>query len=187
MQDLVGRRGVAASVAYSRNSVTSERGDCVGRVWWRALCRVTHQVERARLFRKWITKGETFVFPEAWDVASARIFADAGCQCIGTSSAAIRWASGHRHALRAAATCRSMPILTAPPPCSRRTSVARSPLRWPWAAPALPSAIPSAMARTPCCPFPIWRRACRPRARPARRADIAPSSPRARTLISAAP
>jgi 2-methylisocitrate lyase-like PEP mutase family enzyme len=55
-----------------------------------------YQVERARTLRRWITKGETFVLPEAWDVASARMLGEAGCQCIGTSAAAIRWANGYR-------------------------------------------------------------------------------------------
>lgn len=54
------------------------------------------QIERVQTFRKWFTRGEVFVLPEAWDTASARVLLDAGFACVGTSAAAIAWSHGYR-------------------------------------------------------------------------------------------
>lgn len=54
------------------------------------------QKEKIRKFRRRLQTSETFVMPDVWDVASARIMADAGFEFIGTSSAAIGWCHGHK-------------------------------------------------------------------------------------------
>lgn len=51
------------------------------------------QIEKSRIFRD--LHRETFILPNAWDVASARIFEDAGFPAIGTSSAGIAFALGY--------------------------------------------------------------------------------------------
>ncbi|MGD9867022.1 MAG: isocitrate lyase/phosphoenolpyruvate mutase family protein [Hyphomicrobiales bacterium] len=51
--------------------------------------------DSARSLRKWLARGETFVLPEVWDVASARVMVDAGFKAVGTSAASIAWAQGY--------------------------------------------------------------------------------------------
>lgn len=53
------------------------------------------QKEKARRFRKRLHSRDTFVLPEAWDVASARVLADAGFDMIGISSTAVGWSRGY--------------------------------------------------------------------------------------------
>lgn len=52
------------------------------------------QKEKARKLRKRLHSGDTFMLPEAWDVATARLLADAGHEVIGVSTPAIAWARG---------------------------------------------------------------------------------------------
>ena len=54
------------------------------------------QKERARKYRKRLHSRDTFVMPEAWDVASARVLADAGFDMMGISTAAIAWSRGYQ-------------------------------------------------------------------------------------------
>lgn len=54
------------------------------------------QKEKIRKFRRRLQTSETFVMPEVWDVASARIMADAGFEFLGTSAAAIGWCLGYQ-------------------------------------------------------------------------------------------
>ncbi len=53
------------------------------------------QKDRIRKFRRRLQTSETFVMPEVWDVASARVMADAGFEFIGTSARAIGWCLGY--------------------------------------------------------------------------------------------
>jgi 2-methylisocitrate lyase-like PEP mutase family enzyme len=53
------------------------------------------QKEKIRKLRRRLQTGGTFVMPEVWDVASARIMADAGFEFIGTSAVAIGWCLGY--------------------------------------------------------------------------------------------
>src|SRR5215510_3591216 len=53
------------------------------------------QKERIRKFRRRLQTSETFVMPEVWDVASARVMAEAGFEFIGTSATAIGWSLGY--------------------------------------------------------------------------------------------
>jgi 2-methylisocitrate lyase-like PEP mutase family enzyme len=53
------------------------------------------QKEKARKLRKRLHSGEAFMIPEAWDVASARVFADAGHEVVGISSKAMAWSQGY--------------------------------------------------------------------------------------------
>jgi 2-methylisocitrate lyase-like PEP mutase family enzyme len=52
------------------------------------------QKEKLRRFRKRLHARETFILPEVWDVASARIMADAGFDLIGISAVSVAWAQG---------------------------------------------------------------------------------------------
>lgn len=54
------------------------------------------QKEKIRKLRRRLQTSETFVMPDVWDVASARIMADAGYEFIGTSAAAIAWSMGYQ-------------------------------------------------------------------------------------------
>jgi 2-methylisocitrate lyase-like PEP mutase family enzyme len=54
------------------------------------------QKEKIRKFRRRLQTSETFVMPDVWDVASARVMADAGFEFIGTSAVAIGWSLGYR-------------------------------------------------------------------------------------------
>jgi 2-methylisocitrate lyase-like PEP mutase family enzyme len=54
------------------------------------------QKEKIRKFRRRLQTSETFVMPDVWDVASARIMADAGYEFISTSATAIGWCSGYK-------------------------------------------------------------------------------------------
>ena len=54
----------------------------------------TTQVELARRFRELHRGGRILVLPNAWDVASARIFEAAGFPAVGTTSAGIAWSLG---------------------------------------------------------------------------------------------
>lgn len=54
------------------------------------------QKEKIRKLRRRLQTSETFVMPDVWDVASARIMADAGFEFIGTSATAIAWSLGYR-------------------------------------------------------------------------------------------
>jgi 2-methylisocitrate lyase-like PEP mutase family enzyme len=56
---------------------------------------VSGQKERIRKFRRRLQTTETFVMPEVWDVATARVMADAGFEFIGTSATAIGWSLGY--------------------------------------------------------------------------------------------
>ena len=53
--------------------------------------------DKARIFRKMLTTGNTFMLPEVQDVASALVLGDAGFTAVGTSARAIAWAWGHRN------------------------------------------------------------------------------------------
>ena len=53
------------------------------------------QLERARQFLALHSGGKTLLLPNAWDVASARIFEEAGFPAVGTSSAGIAFALGY--------------------------------------------------------------------------------------------
>jgi 2-methylisocitrate lyase-like PEP mutase family enzyme len=61
------------------------------------------QKERIRKFRRRLQTSDTFVMPEVWDVASARVMADAGFEFIGTSATAIGWSLGYPNEERIAA------------------------------------------------------------------------------------
>jgi 2-methylisocitrate lyase-like PEP mutase family enzyme len=61
------------------------------------------QKERIRKFRRRLQTSDTFVMPEVWDVASARVMADAGFEFIGTSATAIGWSLGYPNEERVAA------------------------------------------------------------------------------------
>src|SRR5512139_1245182 len=51
--------------------------------------------EKAEALRRLHAGPKTLVLPNAWDVASARLFAGAGAAAIATSSAGIAYALGH--------------------------------------------------------------------------------------------
>jgi len=51
--------------------------------------------EKAELFRKLHRKPKILILPNAWDVASARIFENAGFPAIGTSSAGVAFSLGY--------------------------------------------------------------------------------------------
>src|ERR1700716_138360 len=53
------------------------------------------QLERARQFIALHSGSKTLLLPNAWDVASARIFEDAGFPAVGTSSAGVAFALGY--------------------------------------------------------------------------------------------
>src|SRR5215472_9127220 len=53
------------------------------------------QSEKAELFREMHHRGRVLVLPNAWDVASARVFEDAGFAAIATSSAGIAAVFGY--------------------------------------------------------------------------------------------
>src|SRR6202790_3208212 len=55
----------------------------------------TTQAELARQFLALHDGRKTLVLPNAWDVASARIFEDAGFPAVGTSSAGVAFALGY--------------------------------------------------------------------------------------------
>jgi 2-methylisocitrate lyase-like PEP mutase family enzyme len=55
----------------------------------------TTQAERARQFLALHDGRKTLVLPNAWDVASARIFEEAGFPAVGTSSAGVAFALGY--------------------------------------------------------------------------------------------
>lgn len=55
---------------------------------------MAEQYDKARRFRELQEGSETFVMPYAWDAASAMIFAEAGFQCIGTTSGSVKWVNG---------------------------------------------------------------------------------------------
>jgi 2-methylisocitrate lyase-like PEP mutase family enzyme len=55
----------------------------------------TTQAERARQFLALHDGRKTLVLPNAWDVASARIFEEAGFPAVGTSSAGVAYALGY--------------------------------------------------------------------------------------------
>jgi 2-methylisocitrate lyase-like PEP mutase family enzyme len=54
------------------------------------------QKEKVRKFRRRLQTSETFVMPDVWDVASARVMADAGFEFIGISAQAIGWCLGYK-------------------------------------------------------------------------------------------
>ncbi len=56
--------------------------------------RLKEQKEKARRFRKRLQARDAFILPEIWDVASARVMADAGFDLIGISSISLAWAQG---------------------------------------------------------------------------------------------
>jgi 2-methylisocitrate lyase-like PEP mutase family enzyme len=53
------------------------------------------QKERIRKFRRRLQTSDTFVMPEVWDVASARVMTDAGFEFIGMSATALGWSLGY--------------------------------------------------------------------------------------------
>ena len=55
---------------------------------------LTEQKRKAELFRTMHTQGEVLVFPNVWDVASARLIEEAGFPAIATTSAGIAFAHG---------------------------------------------------------------------------------------------
>jgi len=54
-----------------------------------------NQQQNAERFRDLHTPSEILVLPNAWDVASAKLFAQAGLQAIGTTSAGIAYSLGY--------------------------------------------------------------------------------------------
>lgn len=62
----------------------------------------TRLAEKARRFRELHGSGGTFVMPNAWDAASARLLAARGFPAIATTSAGINWAHGLPDGLGAA-------------------------------------------------------------------------------------
>ncbi|MFF5923137.1 isocitrate lyase/phosphoenolpyruvate mutase family protein [Streptomyces flavochromogenes] len=50
--------------------------------------------DKARLFRSLHVPGRPVVLPNAWDVASARVVADAGAPAVATTSAGVAWSLG---------------------------------------------------------------------------------------------
>jgi 2-methylisocitrate lyase-like PEP mutase family enzyme len=60
------------------------------------------QKEKIRKLRRRLQTSDTFVMPEVWDVASARIMADAGFEFIGTSATAVGWCLGYQASERIA-------------------------------------------------------------------------------------
>lgn len=50
--------------------------------------------QSAELFRS-LHHGELLVLPNAWDALSARVFAEAGCQAVATTSAGVSWSLGY--------------------------------------------------------------------------------------------
>jgi 2-methylisocitrate lyase-like PEP mutase family enzyme len=53
------------------------------------------QIDKAGTFRRMHERSRILVLPNAWDVASARIFEDAGFPAIATTSAGVAWACGY--------------------------------------------------------------------------------------------
>ncbi|MEM7620037.1 MAG: isocitrate lyase/phosphoenolpyruvate mutase family protein [Pseudomonadota bacterium] len=53
------------------------------------------QLEKIKVFREALESGETFILPEAWDVASARVLGELKFPVIGTSAASIAWVNGY--------------------------------------------------------------------------------------------
>jgi 2-methylisocitrate lyase-like PEP mutase family enzyme len=53
------------------------------------------QRNKAEIFRKLHDRSRLLVLPNAWDVASALIFAEAGFAAVATSSAGVAWALGY--------------------------------------------------------------------------------------------
>ncbi|MFD8010747.1 isocitrate lyase/phosphoenolpyruvate mutase family protein [Streptomyces sp. NPDC058955] len=53
------------------------------------------QLEIAQRFRSLHVPGTPLVLPNVWDVASARVVADAGATAIATTSAGVAWSLGH--------------------------------------------------------------------------------------------
>ncbi|MFE4310989.1 isocitrate lyase/phosphoenolpyruvate mutase family protein [Streptomyces sp. NPDC056891] len=51
-------------------------------------------LDKARLFRALHVPGRPVVLPNAWDVASARVVADAGARAVATTSAGVAWSLG---------------------------------------------------------------------------------------------
>jgi len=53
------------------------------------------QIERATRFRNLHDRSRVLLLPNAWDAASARIFADLGFAAIATTSGGVAWSLGH--------------------------------------------------------------------------------------------
>jgi 2-methylisocitrate lyase-like PEP mutase family enzyme len=56
---------------------------------------MTTQCDKALLFHSMHVPGHPLVLPNAWDVASARIVAEAGAAAVATTSAGVSWALGY--------------------------------------------------------------------------------------------
>ena len=54
------------------------------------------QKDKSRKLRKRLHSGDPIMIPEAWDVISARVLADAGHELIGVSPLAIAWSKGYQ-------------------------------------------------------------------------------------------
>jgi 2-methylisocitrate lyase-like PEP mutase family enzyme len=54
------------------------------------------QKDKARKLRKRLHSGDPLMLPEAWDVITARILADAGHEMIGISAIALAWSKGYQ-------------------------------------------------------------------------------------------
>lgn len=54
------------------------------------------QKQDAKKLRKRLQSGPAFIMPQVWDVASARVIADAGFEYVATSAVAIGWANGYK-------------------------------------------------------------------------------------------
>jgi 2-methylisocitrate lyase-like PEP mutase family enzyme len=52
------------------------------------------QKDKVRRYRKRLHAREIFILPEIWDVATARVMADAGFDLVGISSVALAWSHG---------------------------------------------------------------------------------------------
>lgn len=53
------------------------------------------QKDKIKIFRRRLNAKETFILPEAWDVASARVLGELGFPVVGTSAEAISWVNGY--------------------------------------------------------------------------------------------
>ena len=56
---------------------------------------IPEQIAKARLFRQMHDRTRVLLLPNAWDAASARLFARAGFSAIATTSAGVAWSLGY--------------------------------------------------------------------------------------------
>ena len=93
---------------------------------------VTEQARRAQDFRRMHDRSRLLVLPNAWDPASARLFARAGFEALATTSAGIAWSAGYGdHSLPRedllAATARIAAAVTVPVSADIESGYGRTP------------------------------------------------------------